>query len=203
MNDAGRAGRRPAGRRDVRRSWETDAQGWHPERPRTIQRSSSSTPARSCSRTHRSPFTNDYPTGRAELVKLVEGDAQEEFTGGPFTVRRRTASDPTVPTEPFTGLPGHRRVVPRTSRSARSCPSVPVHVQELDVPEGVTVTYDPPNADGTAGEVVVPSVSRRRTGFVRHRLRHEHLHDRLARDRQGRSAGRACRRSRRDRSCSA
>jgi hypothetical protein len=106
--------------------------------------------------------TNDYPTGGAELVKLVEGDAQEEFTAGPYLVRVNCWAPDQVPGigTPFAGFPVAVEVFPDEPVGAELPVGTTCWFQESqsEVPEGVTVTYDPPNADGTAGVVTVPPV---------------------------------------------
>jgi hypothetical protein len=104
--------------------------------------------------------TNDYPSVPVELLKLVEGDAQEEFTGGPYTIGVRCWAAEQIPGSPntFPGTP----VVILVNANEPFRAELPVGTtcwfQELSIPEGVTVTYDPANEDGTAGVATVPAV---------------------------------------------
>ncbi len=102
------------------------------------------------------PFVNDYPTGRAELVKLVDGDARDEFTGGPYTI----SVDCVGPgqTESFPGFPVVVDVVPGVPVGTELPIGTTCVFEELDVPAGVTPTYDPANPTGPGGRVVVPPV---------------------------------------------
>ncbi len=131
---------------------ETDAQGAIPNDPVTVTIVAGTilqpyTPA---------PFTNDYPTGRAELVKLLDGGAQDEFTGGPYSI----AVDCVGPgqTESFPGFPVVVEVVPNEPVGTELPIGTTCVFRELDPADGVTVTYDPANPDGSGGLVVVPSV---------------------------------------------
>lgn len=97
--------------------------------------------------------TNDFPLGEVSALKTVTGDAQPEFTGGPYAARLTcTFLDET--------LPGYPVVVELTQGEPVTA-DVPVGAEctvvEEDIPDAVTVTYEPANDDGTAGVVVVPS----------------------------------------------
>jgi uncharacterized repeat protein (TIGR01451 family) len=97
--------------------------------------------------------TNDFPLAHGMLLKSVTEGVQNEFTAGPylFTVNcthegESIAGFP-LAVELFPGVP-----VGRDLPVGSDCTVV-----ERDVPTADTVTYDPPNANGTAAEVVVPA----------------------------------------------
>jgi uncharacterized repeat protein (TIGR01451 family) len=104
--------------------------------------------------------TNDYPSVPVELVKLVEGDAQEEFTGGPYTIGVTCWAADQIPGigTPFPGTPVAVLVFANEPVEAELPVGTTCWFRELDIPEGVTVTYDPSNPSGDAGVATVPAV---------------------------------------------
>ena len=98
-------------------------------------------------------ITNDFPPGYVSLLKSVTGGVDPVFTAGPY---------PASLTCSFNGaiLPGYPVVVALVPGTPSAAFEAPVNsvctVTEVDGQGATTVTYDPPNADGTAGELVVP-----------------------------------------------
>lgn len=101
-------------------------------------------------------ITNDYPTGRVDLVKLVEGGAQEEFTAGPYLITVNCVG--AGQDESFAGFPVAVEVFPGEPVGADLPVGTTCTFMEGDVPDGVDATYAPPNSDGSAGLVTVPPV---------------------------------------------
>ena len=102
--------------------------------------------------------TNDFPLGELELRQGGHRLRQPAFTGGPYPVTVDcTFTGATVP-----GFPVDVEVCRRDDRVGHdSCRSAAcARSTETDDNGATTVTYDPANADGTAGEVTVPSEPR-------------------------------------------
>lgn len=96
--------------------------------------------------------TNDFPLGNVALVKTVADGVQEEFAAGPYLVTVNcTDLGVTLP-----GFPVAVEVFPGEPVGTDLPVGSTCTFVEREIPEGVTVTYDPANADGTGGEVVVP-----------------------------------------------
>ena len=117
MNDPAEVDGLPAGA--VCEVWETREQRGHPDATEqdpavvTIEAGTIAQPYTPVT------VTNDYPTGRAELVKLVKGDAQQEFTAGPYQVIVNCwAADRSQARRTLRRLPGDRRTVPEPTDRA-------------------------------------------------------------------------------------
>jgi hypothetical protein len=104
--------------------------------------------------------TNDYPSVPVALVKLVEGDAQDEFTGGPYTIGVTCWAADQIPGigTPFPGTPVAVVVNANEPVEAELPVGTTCWFRELSIPEGVAVTYDPANPSGDAGVATVPAV---------------------------------------------
>ena len=96
------------------------------------------------------------PARRASSsLKDVTGFDDPDFTGGPYPVDRRLH---VRWARPSPGSPSTSSSVPGVPTDASRRRSAAVcTVTETDDLGATTVTYDPANADGTAGEVTVPS----------------------------------------------
>ncbi len=105
-------------------------------------------------------ITNDYPTGRGELVKLIAGDVQDEFVPGPYLIHVDCWGPDQEPGSPnsFEGFPVDVEVFPNEPVGTDLPVGTTCWFQEdaSNIPDGATVTYDPANEDGTSGAVVVP-----------------------------------------------
>ena len=105
-------------------------------------------------------ITNDFPFGAFSVLKEVTGGVNPAFTAGPYP----TNVDCTFGGESVPGFPVDVDLVPDVPHDfAQPEFDVPVGalctVEETDDRGATTVTYDPPNADGTAAEITVTAGS--------------------------------------------